>query len=208
MALKISSTQKKILLSAEEFVKNLQGKETTGHDWHHVDRVRNMAKKIAQSEGANLFVVQLSALLHDVDDPKITLPENSQNAQKFLFSYDQKDVPGAQILEIIETLSFSSYLSGKSESTLEGKIVQDADRLDALGAIGIARTFAYGGAKHRPIFNGSFEDESSIAHFYEKLLKLPELMNGEYARKLAFKRVAFMKRFLKRFYREWNGDHY
>ncbi|MFA5036456.1 MAG: HD domain-containing protein [Candidatus Izemoplasmatales bacterium] len=203
----LSEDQLAIVKTTEQFVKRLLNDDSTGHDFHHIMRVRSLALSIAKSFKANLFIIEMAALLHDVDDPKLVKKNDSQRVQSFLSDFANPYIPVSEILEIIANLSFSSYLKGHSESTIEGKIVQDADRLDALGAIGIARTFAFGGSRHRPLYDNSITDDSSLAHFYQKLLKLPDLMNTMTAKRIATKRVKFMKRYLRVFYQEWQVEN-
>jgi len=203
----LSDFQKEIIHQTEDYVRGLSNSESTGHDWHHALRVRSLARQFAKKEGADCFIVELAALLHDIDDSKITNSSSSHQAADFLSSMQVDPLLRTEILEIIVNLSFSSHLQGKSVSTIEGKVVQDADRLEALGAIGIARTFAYGGRKNRLIYDGSKDDQSTIAHFYQKLLKLPDLMNTETARQIADQRVKFMNDFLQEFFSEWEIEN-
>jgi uncharacterized protein len=202
---RLSSEQKHILQKTAVYVEKILHDDTTGHDYFHILRVRRMAEAIAKKEKADLFMVGMAALLHDVDDPKILGSAPGGRAEAFL---KDLSLPGSfveEVSEIIRNLSFSAQMSGASETSLEGRVVQDADRLDALGAIGIARTFAFGGSRHHPIFSGSTDDDSSIAHFYQKLLRLPALMNTKTAVRWARQRVRFMQRYLQIFHREWEG---
>jgi len=203
----LTDSQKETIQKTEVYVRGLSKNESTGHDWHHALRVRSLARQFAANEEVDRFIVELAGLLHDIDDPKITDSTSSHQAADFLLSVKVDPCAQEAILNIIENLSFSSHLQGKSVVTIEGKIVQDADRLEALGAIGIARTFAYGGRKNRLIYDGSKNDQSTIAHFYQKLLKLPELMNTETARLLANERVRFMNDFLREFFSEWEIEN-
>lgn len=198
--------------------KELQG-ETTGHDWWHVYRVWKMAKRIAKEErlALDMFVIELAALLHDIADWKF-YKEKSQSSKirEVLLGLKIDRKVSKKIIDIAQNISFKGAgVTSKMES-IEGKIVQDADRLDALGAIGIARAFAYGGYKHRsiyepekkPIHHKSFEEykrgTTTINHFYEKLLLLKDRVNTKTAKKIAEARHRFMEKFLKRFFREWN----
>ena len=185
----------KIISDAIDFVSNLLGNNSGGHDAAHSLRVYKNALEIAENEpGCDLLVVSLSALLHDADDHKLFNNENNENARAFLA---KSGVPGGlteEICSVINSVSFSKN-RGKKPQTLEGKIVQDADRLDAMGAIGIARTFAYGGEHGRSI-------EESVQHFHEKLLLLKDEMNTESARKIAESRHAFLEEFLSRYNEE------
>lgn len=199
-----------------EFVKSLSADDFSGHDWWHVSRVYRLSKFIAEKENANMFLVSMAALLHDVDDWKLNKHE-SFRAKEWLIQCDLDKKIQNEILKIISEVSFRGSGEVIIPSTIEGKIVQDADRLDALGAIGIARTFAYGGANKREIYNPeqapeihkTFDEYKSkqshtINHFYEKLLLLKDLMNTETAKKLAIKRHQIMVSFLDDFNAEWN----
>lgn len=203
-----SSRERELIRSTEVFVERQLYDDVTGHDFHHILRVASLARDIALREKGDLFTVRMASLLHDVDDPKITGRPDSRKAEAFLRTLDSQqtrlDIP--KILDILENLSYSSTLQGKRETTLEGKIVQDADRLDALGAIGIARAFAYGGYKRRPIYAGNPDDDSSVAHFYQKLLKLEGLMNTKTGRNWARKRTRFLRIYLDRFLKDWNRE--
>jgi uncharacterized protein len=207
-----------IIQNAIDYIKELFREDYSGHDFHHSIRVYNNAIKIAEKEGGNLLLIKLSALLHDVDDKKLFPDsENLENARKFLHQNSLDSDSIIDICEIIKSVSYSSNGSSAPES-IEGRIVQDADRLDALGAIGIARTFAYGGHKGRPLYdpdekpieNMTVEEyrnhtSNSLNHFYEKLLKLKDLINTETARSMAEKRHAFIEDYLDEFLCEWNG---
>ena len=159
-----------------------------------------MALKLSIGKDVDVFVISIAALLHDLDDYKIS-KVGSNRVETYLTN--QKIESKESIMDIISTMSFHSHKEGKSVKTLEGQIVQDADRLDALGAIGIARVFAYSGVKNRPIYNNDLDDDSSIAHFYQKLLLLPDLMNTLEAKEIAKNRVKFMKLYLEIFFSEW-----
>jgi uncharacterized protein len=211
----------KIIEQTAAYVRNELGEDVTGHDWYHVDRVRRNALHISKLENAgDRFIIEMAALLHDIPDEKlnesaeagknkldlffqtITLPATSQNA----------------ITKIIESISYKGGLKTDLDS-IEAKIVQDADRLDAIGAIGIARAFAFGGKKGQPIYNPevhvreemSLEEyrkgkSTSIHHFYEKLLKLKDLLNTNTAKEMAESRHQMMVTFLEQFYLEWDGQ--
>ena len=202
----------------KEFVKNKLYGEGSGHDWFHIERVYNLAKYIAQKENANFFIVEMTALLHDIDDWKFSKSNDSNTTvtEKFLKSIEVDEESFKTIIKIIQTISYKGGIVDSTQHTLEGKIVQDADRLDAIGAIGIARTFAYGGHKNRPIYDPSIKpmdfkdlnevknaENHTINHFYEKLLKLKDLMNTDTAKEIAEKRHKFMEDFLEEFYSEW-----
>lgn len=204
-----SESEKEIVRRTESYVERQLYEDVTGHDFHHILRVAALARDIALRENGDLFLVRMAALLHDVDDPKVVGRADSQKAKTFLASLDPEkktrlDVP--KILDILDNLSYTSTLQGKRETTLEGQIVQDADRLDALGAIGIARTFAYGGFKRRPIYTGLTDDDSSLAHFHQKLLKLEGLMNTKTGKKWARERSRYLKEFLDQFLQDWNRE--
>jgi uncharacterized protein len=207
-----------IIQNAIDYIKVLFCEDCSGHDYHHSIRVYNNATKIAETEGGNLLLIKLAALLHDVDDRKLfPNSENLEHARMFLHQNSLDNNSINAICEIIKSISYSGNGSCSPES-IEGKIVQDADRLDALGAIGIARTFAYGGHKGRPIYDPDEKPidhmtaeeyrnhtSNSINHFYEKLLKLKDLINTETARSMAEKRHAFIEDYLDEFLCEWNG---
>ena len=184
-------------------------------------RVYHLAMRIAEQENADMLIVQLAALLHDVDDVKLS-PEThdtKKNAVRFMKNSGVDDKVIASVCKIIDEVSFVGTDS-VVPSTLEGKCVQDADRLDAIGAIGIARTFAYGGSKGRRIHDPDIKpmtnmnkadynqnhNSTSINHFYEKLLLLKDMMNTETAKKMAMHRQAVMKEYLVEFMAEWEGE--
>ena len=187
-----------IIDDAIDYVKELFAGNSDGHGADHTMRVYYNAQMIiAEYPDADSFVVLLAALLHDADDHKLFNTENNMNARSFM---EQKDISSEtieQICEIINSVSFS-HNRGKRPETLEGKIVQDADRLDAIGAIGIARTFAYGGKVGRPL-------SDSIKHFYDKLLLLKDELNTDVAKTIAQKRHEYMQGFLEEYYEE-TGD--
>lgn len=196
--------KQKILIAAENFIKKGFTGETTGHDYYHIKRVVKLAKQIGKEENADLFLVELAAWLHDVGDYKLHegMDKSEELISQFLF---ELNLPKETISKIIEIVSQVSFSKGNHPTSLEAKIVQDADRLDAIGAVGIARCFAYGGSKKREIYNPENPDETSVQHFYDKLLKLKDLMHTETAKKIAEKRHRFLEEFLKRFYDEWEG---
>lgn len=197
----MNELERSIIERAKQYTKSILENDSSGHDIYHVFRVMNMAKQISKHYKVNNFVIELSALLHDLDDAKIA-KAGSKYALTFL---EENHVFEKEwIMSIIENMSFSSHKQGKTVESLEGKIVQDADRLDALGAIGIARVFAYSGYKKRSLYKGDKADDSAIAHFYDKLFKLPDLMNTEVAKKIAYKRVTFMEDYLNQFYKDWS----
>ncbi len=208
-----------IKLVADE-VKDKFKNDGTGHDWWHIYRVWEMALKISEHEKADLYVVQLSALLHDIADWKYHDGDDTvgpKKAREILEKYKVADNVIDQVVEIIAGLSFKGAGVETKMKTVEGMIVQDADRLDAIGAIGIARTFAYGGYKNnlmydpeiKPVIHNTKEEYfksvgTTINHFYEKLLLLKDLMNTDTAKQIALKRHEFMEEFLKNFYNDVN----
>ncbi len=211
--------KQKIIINTIKYVKNKLAGESTGHDWWHHFRVWQMAKKINKNEGGNKFIIELSALIHDLADRKFNkgnYEKGVENVRKYLMiqKLNEKDIE--KILYIIKYISFSTR-QPKNKS-LELKIVQDADRLDALGAIGAARAFAYGGKNNKPLYDPKIKPiknitlrqylnnkSTSINHFYEKLLLLKDLMNTETGIKIAEKRHKFLKLYLKEFMAEWKG---
>ncbi|MGD1818529.1 MAG: HD domain-containing protein [Pleomorphochaeta sp.] len=200
---------KTIIENAIKYIEKFFKEDYSGHDYYHSLRVYNTAIKIEEEEENNQAIdltrVKLIALLHDVDDYKISpnTSTNLDNARSFL---KNNNIANEEIEAIISDISNLSFSKGKSSDCLsiEGKIVQDADRLEALGAIGIARTFAYSGANNRAIYDPIDNKDSAIKHFYDKLLKLEDLMNTNYGKQLAKERTNFMKDFLNEFYKEWN----
>lgn len=190
---------KKLISDAMNFVSDLLENNSGGHDTAHSLRVYKNALEIAGNEpGCDMTVVSLAALLHDVDDHKLFDHENNENAREFLSNSGVPNEKIEEICSVINSVSFSKN-RGKKPETLEGKIVQDADRLDAMGAIGIARTFAFGGEHGRSI-------EESVMHFHEKLLLLKDEMNTESARKIAESRHAFLEEFLSHYYEEIKSE--
>ena len=204
------------------FVKEkLEGAEA-GHDWFHIERVWKLSKKIAEKEGGNLEVIELSALLHDIADPKFHNGDETlalKISKDFLEEIHVEGELIEQVLFVIKNISFKNRAEAPENPPLELQIVQDADRLDAIGAIGIARTFNFGGFKNNLIYHpeikpnlGMNKEEykksngTTINHFYEKLLLLKDLMNTETAKKIASERHDFMLQFLDEFYKEWNVE--
>ncbi|OLO40461.1 phosphohydrolase [Alkalihalophilus pseudofirmus] len=204
----------------ENYVHNELTGEASGHDWWHIYRVTKLAKKMAVVEGADLFICEMAALLHDIADEKLNESEEVglKKVEDWLNKINVEEQDITHIMEIIASMSFKG--GGQPPvRTLEGKVVQDADRLDALGAIGIARTFTFGGAKGNIIYDPSVKpregmskeeyqkrDNTAVNHFYEKLLKLKDLMNTSYGKQLAEARHHFMEQFLDHFYKEWEGE--
>lgn len=179
---------------AIEYIRNLFRGNADGHGFDHSLRVWRNAMMIAESEDCDPRIVSLAALLHDADDYKLFATENNANARKFLDAHGVAWEDVDRICAAINAVSFSKN-RGRRPETAEGRIVQDADRLDALGAVGIARTFAFGGGHGRP-------PEDSITHFHEKLLLLKDMMNTGKAKEIAEERHAFMEDFL----REWDRE--
>lgn len=201
-------------------VKKLFEGNSDGHDFFHTERVYKTALKLAKTENADLEITALAAILHDADDRKLS-PEtcgNKKNARNILTELGIDSERQTAILKIISEVSFVGTDSPVPE-TKEGKCVQDADRLDAMGAIGIARAFAFGGSRGRQMYNpdikptlnadsrtyAKIENSTSVNHFYEKLFLLKDMMNTEAAKRIATERERFMKEFLEEFYKEWNG---
>lgn len=211
-----------IIQNTIQFVKEkLEGAEA-GHDWFHIERVWKLSKKIAQAEDCNLEVVELSALLHDIADPKFHKGDETvalKISREFLESQNAEEEIIQQVLFIIQNISFKNRNEVPADLPIELKIVQDADRIDAIGAIGVARTFNFGGFKNnlmyhpniQPKLNMSKEEYkksngTTINHFYEKLLLLKDLMNTNEGKKIAEERHQFMLTFLDQFMKEWNVD--
>ncbi len=204
------------------YIKEKMSKNDSSHDWWHIERVYNNAIVINEEEKGNPFVVKAIALLHDIYDHKFCNGNIKANLTNLLMNLDlyrfMKYEDIQNILNSCQNLGFSSNFDGLKELSKEGKIVQDADRLDAIGAIGIARVFTYGGKNGKEIYNPDEENNiitneeyykkgsnTSISHFYDKLLRLKELMNTQTAKKLAENRQKYMEQFLEEFYAEWNG---
>lgn len=210
-----------IIKNTESFIKNIHLGEGSGHDWWHIARVRQNALYIGRKENADLFITELAALLHDIADWKFTGGDDNagpREAEKWLESQQVEKTSIQKVKAIIAGISFKGAGVDTSMPTLEGKVVQDADRLDAMGAIGIARAFAYGGYKGREIYNpeiepgfhDSFEaykknNGPTINHFYEKLLHLKDLMQTSTGKSWAQQRHAYMEAFLETFFSEWQG---
>ncbi len=205
------------------FVKETLANAEGGHDWHHIERVWKMAKQIWEAEGeGDLQTIELAALLHDISDAKFNGGDDeigSQLAYNFLLKNQMTQKRTEHIQTIIKYVSYKGGFPQDRINSIEFQIVQDADRLDAIGAIGIARAFNYGGFKNRPIYDPTvplrdYEDSKSyhksaaptINHFYEKLLKLKGLMNTHTGKQIARKRHEFMLLFLEHFYEECDPD--
>ena len=191
---------------AMEYARSIFEGDASGHDFDHTLRVFHTATRLAVEEGADLQTVQLAALLHDVDDRKLS-PETYEGklrAVKFLQENGVSQEKIEEIVDIISRISFSAKMA--PPESVEGQCVQDADRLDALGAIGIARTFAFGGSRGRRMHDPEGKDaNASIQHFYDKLLLLKQSMHTPTGRRMAEERDLYMRRFLEQFYAEWDG---
>lgn len=204
------------------FVKKTLSGAEGGHDWFHIERVWKNAKLIASGEECDLEVVELAALLHDIADSKFHGGDEEigpRKAREYLTAAGIDSKKANHIVAIIENVSFKGGHNARNHSSIELDIVQDADRLDAIGAIGIARTFNYGGFKNRAIYDPSIAPNlnmtkeeykkstaPTINHFYEKLLLLKDLMNTESGKRIAEQRHEYMEGFLNQFYNEWNGQ--
>lgn len=208
----------KIIQDAEKYVEKIFKEDFSGHDFFHTMRVFRTATYIAEKENADIFIVQLAALLHDVDDRKLS-PHTTANKDRAVLFMKSKKISDALCKTIVSIIAEISYIGKDSNkpSSIEGMCVQDADRLDALGAIGIARAFAYGGSRNRQIYNPSIKPclnmkkeeyqnhvSTTINHFYEKLFYLKDLMNTHTAKKIAEKRELYMKNFILEFLNEWD----
>ena len=204
------------------FVKERLQNAEAGHDWFHVERVYKNSLLIATQEECDLNIVKLAALLHDIADSKFHNGDETigpKVAREFLESQKASEVVISHVVNIIENISFKGGNFEKKFTSKELEIVQDADRLDALGAIGIARTFNYGGFKNRPLYlpdtapnlhmtkeEYKNSEAPTLNHFYEKLLLLKDKMNTETGKKIALERHKFMENFLSQFYAEWEGE--
>ncbi|TMW70366.1 HD domain-containing protein [Alteribacter natronophilus] len=208
--------QERIILETEKMVRDQLQEEQTGHDWFHIDRVTRNAAAIAEAENADVFVVTLAALLHDLADDKVVDDETEalQDIEDWLTGKGVAETDVRHVMKIIQTISFKGG-NGQALESLEAKVVQDADRLDAIGAVGIARCFVYSGSKGSPMYGPDIKARESMTkeeyrkgkstavnHFYEKLLKLRDLMNTRRGYELADERHKFMETFLEQFYRE------
>jgi len=213
-------TQTDIIQKTADFIKQEFGDDSSGHDWWHIYRVWKNAISICERERADLFIVELAALLHDLDDWKFNESEDEtpRRAQAWMEACGVDSQINQTVCEIIMHVSYKGAQVENKMNTLEGFIVQDADRLDAIGAIGIGRAFAYGGYKSRPMYDPETENQmhasfeqyknsksATINHFYEKLLLLKDKMNTATAKKIAEQRHEIMLRFLEQFMNEWEG---
>lgn len=208
----------KTILFVKEKLKNAEG----GHDWFHIERVYKNSLLIAREEDCDIMVVKLGALLHDIADSKFNDGDESvgpKTARTFLESENVSEEIIVHVINIIENISFKGGNFKKKFNSKELEIVQDADRLDAIGAIGIARCFNYGGFKNRALYNPAISPNLSMSkeeyknsesptlnHFYEKLLLLKDKMNTTSGKKIAEARHQYMQNFLSQFYAEWEGE--
>lgn len=220
--LRLTSDQIRIITQTEEFVKATLVVAEGGHDWWHIYRVWKTAQKIAETENGDHFVVELAALLHDIADPKFHDGDEEigpRIAGEFLLEQHVKSPTIDHVLNIIKNMSFKNSLGKVDFHSPEMAVVQDADRLDAIGAIGIARAFNYGGFKNRALYNPLEKpnlnmskeeykkgDSPTINHFYEKLLLLKDKMNTKTGMLMAAQRHLYMESFLAQFYAEWEGE--
>ena len=215
--------ENQLILNTINFVKLQLKNAEAGHDWFHIERVWKLSKKIAENEGGDLEIIEFGALLHDIADPKFHNGDEElalKISREFLESENLEEEKIKKILFIIKNISFKNR-NEKAEMSAENplkelQIVQDADRLDAIGAIGIARTFNFGGFKNNTMYDPDIlpklnmtkeeykkSNGTTINHFYEKLLLLKDLLNTETAKKIASKRHNFMQKFLDEFLNEW-----
>ena len=217
-----SFSSEEIIKNTIAFVKNELQNAEGGHDWFHIERVYKNALLISESEKVDKTIVSLGALLHDIADSKFHNGDETvgpKKASQFLKSENISEETIDHVVKIIENVSFKGGNKNQEFHSKELEVVQDADRLDALGAIGIARTFNYGGFKNRKLYDPEIKpnmnmtpseyktsDAPTLNHFYEKLLLLKNRMNTETGRKIAEERHAFMETFLKQFYAEWEGE--
>jgi uncharacterized protein len=210
-----------VIKKTEEYVKSIQQGDSSGHDWWHSDRARKLALHIGRKENADLYVVELSALLHDIADYKLHGGDEEigpKTARVWLEKSAVEESIISHVYQIIKDLPFPGAGESSRARTIEGKVVQDADWLDALGAIGIARALIFAGSSQRGLYNPekkpelhkSFEEykknkTDAINHFYEKLLLVKDKLNTATAKKIAAKRHTIMEEYLKQFFIEWDG---
>jgi uncharacterized protein len=217
-------SRKQIIAAAEKYARSITESDRGGHDWHHIERVRKMAVRIARAEKFDPFLPELMALLHDLHDRKVVGHGNEKKALKASRKWlEQHGLSPAEITEVMYVIEHQSYASsgirGHKLTSRAGRIMQDADRLEAIGAIGIARVFIYSGKRGNPLHDPAIpptlkkispaeykkDKTTAINHFYEKMLKLKSLMNTKTGRRLARQRHAFMKKYLAEFFAEWDG---
>jgi uncharacterized protein len=212
--------QSDLITRTADHIQTVLAGDGTGHDWWHVYRVWRMAQRIGRAENADLQVVELAALLHDIADWKLHDGDSTigpSMAREWLISLDLAPATTEHVCQIVANISFKGAEVEQPPLSLEGQVVQDADRLDAMGAIGIARAFAFGGARNRAIYDPAMEPTEhrtpeaylkgthTINHFYEKLLLLKNRMNTATGRAMAEERHQFMEDYLRRFFEEWEG---
>ena len=217
------SKKETIIEATKDFVKETLKNAESGHDWFHTLRVYNNARLIAKSESVDLYIVALGALLHDIADSKFHNGDDNiapRVARKFLVQHNIDSFVIDSVIDIINNISFNKSLETNNKTnSIELDVVQDADRLDAIGAIGIARCFNYGGFKNRNLFDPSIKPNlkmskneyknstaPTINHFYEKLLLLSDKMNTKTGKKIAKERHQFMTEYLDQFHAEWEGN--
>lgn len=218
----MKKNQRSIIKETENFVrKELSGAEG-GHDWWHILRVWKLSVRIARTENVDLFVLELGALLHDIADSKFHDGDETLGPQKACSFLESLDVDESVIDHVVKITANISFSAGKEKQSFRSKeldVIQDADRLDAMGAIGIARAFNYGGFKNREMYNPEIKprlnmtkeeyklnNAPTINHFYEKLLLLKDKMNTDTGKKMAFQRHEFLEKYLDQFYQEWEGN--
>ena len=218
----LSLEELQLIETTKVFAKKELKEAEGGHDWFHILRVFNNAQHIAKQEAVDEFVVALGALLHDIADSKFHNGDESigpKKARTFLFQHNVSSIVIEHVVKIIENISFKGGNELQKFSSPELDVIQDADRLDAIGAIGIARCFNYGGFKNRALYDPDIKPNlnmskeayknsttPTINHFYEKLLRLKDLMNTQTGRGISQKRHAYMESFLDQFYAEWKGE--
>ncbi|EIQ6110027.1 HD domain-containing protein [Listeria monocytogenes] len=190
--------QEEIIIAAQQWMQSHFEKEVTGHDWEHIKRVWHLSKQIQAVEGGDKFTIELAALFHDYNDSKLT--EDPLQATEIITTWlREKEIPKEVISKIIRIIQAVSFKNGKNPihaSTIEEKIVQDADRLDAIGAIGIARTFTYGGSHNREIANQNHPENTTLQHFYDKLLLIQEQLKTTTAQEIAVEKQKVMQDFI------------
>ncbi|EIM1065500.1 HD domain-containing protein [Listeria monocytogenes] len=190
--------QEEIIIAAQKWMQSHFEKETTGHDWEHIKRVWHLSKQIQATEGGDKFAIELAALFHDYNDSKLT-SDPAQATEVITHWMKGKEIPEeiiSKIIRIIQSVSFKNGKNHTQASTIEEKIVQDADRLDAIGAIGIARTFTYGGAHNREIANRDHPENTTLQHFYDKLLLIQKQLKTKTGRELAGEKQKIMQEFI------------
>ncbi|HEL6640283.1 TPA: HD domain-containing protein [Listeria monocytogenes] len=190
--------QEEIIIAAQKWMQSHFEKETTGHDWEHIKRVWHLSKQIQATEGGDKFAIELAALFHDYNDSKLT-SDPAQATEVITHWMKGKEIPEeviSKIIRIIQSVSFKNGKNPTQASTIEEKIVQDADRLDAIGAIGIARTFTYGGAHNREIANRDHPESTTLQHFYDKLLLIQKQLKTKTGRELAGEKQKIMQEFI------------